>query len=165
MAHAQLANLPVYYGLYAAFLPPIIAALWGSSRHLTSGSVALVSLMTAAALQPLAEPGSQTHIAYAILLTMMVGVIQLLLGFLRLGVLVNFLSHPVVLGFTNAAAIIIGTSQIDMLFGVEGAGGASHFERVWRQIEASIRANLAELGLSDAYAGPSWTPIPVETGQ
>jgi SulP family sulfate permease len=138
MAHAQLASLPPYYGLYAAFLPPIIAALFGSSRHLTSGSVALVSLMTAAALQPFAVPGSSEHIAYAVVLTMMVGIIQLVLGAVRLGVLVNFLSHPVILGFTNAAAIIIGTSQIDMLFGVEVVPGGSHFVRVWRMLYESF---------------------------
>lgn len=138
MAHAQLASLPAYYGLYAAFLPPIIAALFGSSRHLTSGSVALVSLMTAAALQPFAVPGSADHIAYAVVLTMMVGMIQMFLGAVRLGVLVNFLSHPVVLGFTNAAAVIIGTSQIDMLFGVEVAPGGSHFVRVWRMLSESF---------------------------
>ncbi|MEE2752966.1 MAG: SulP family inorganic anion transporter [Candidatus Latescibacterota bacterium] len=137
MAHAQLASLPPYYGLYAAFLPPIIAALFGSSRHLTSGSVALVSLMTAAALQPFAVPGSSEHIAYAVVLTMMVGLIQLFLGAFRLGVLVNFLSHPVILGFTNAAAIIIGTSQIDMLFGVEVLPGGSHFTRVWTMFSES----------------------------
>ena len=137
MAHAQLASLPPYYGLYAAFLPPIIAALFGSSRHLTTGSVALVSLMTAAALQPFAVPGSSEHIAYAVVLTMMVGLIQLFLGTVRLGVLVNFLSHPVILGFTNAAAIIIGTSQIDMLFGVEVLPGGSHFIRVWTMFSES----------------------------
>ena len=137
MAHAQLASLPPYYGLYAAFLPPIIAALFGSSRHLTSGSVALVSLMTAAALQPFAVPGSTEHIAYAVVLTMMVGIIQVVLGAVRLGVLVNFLSHPVVLGFTNAAAVIIGTSQIDMLFGAEVAPGGSHFVRVWNMLAES----------------------------
>lgn len=137
MAHAQLASLPPYYGLYAAFLPPIIAALFGSSRHLTTGSVALVSLMTAAALQPFAVPGSAEHVAYAVVLTLMVGIIQLVLGMVRLGVLVNFLSHPVVIGFTNAAAVIIGTSQIDMLFGATVEPGGSHFVRVWRMLSES----------------------------
>lgn len=149
MAHAQLASLPAYYGLYAAFLPPIVAALFGSSRHLTTGSVALVSLMTAAALQPFATPGSPEHVAYAVVLTLMVGVIQLVLGAVRLGVLVNFLSHPVVIGFTNAAAVIIGTSQIDMLFGVEVAPGGSHFVRVWRQIaESAANPHLPTIALA-----------------
>ncbi len=118
MAYAQLAGLPPYYGLYAAFLPPIVSALFGSSRQLATGPVAVVSLMTAAALEPLASAGSEGYIAYAILLALLVGLIQITLGMLRLGVLVNFLSHPVVLGFTNAAAIIIATSQLGKILGV-----------------------------------------------
>ena len=118
MAYAQLAGLPAYYGLYAAFLPPMIASLFGSSRQLATGPVAVVSLMTAASLEPLASAGSEAFIAYAIVLALTVGIFQLLLGVLRLGLIVNFLSHPVVNGFTNAAAIIIGTSQLSKLFGV-----------------------------------------------
>ena len=117
MAYAQLAGLPAYYGLYAAFLPPIIASLFGSSLQLATGPVAVVSLMTAASLEPLAASGSEGYIAYAIMLAMVVGLLQLTLGVLRLGVVVNFLSHPVVNGFTNAAAIIIATSQLSKLFG------------------------------------------------
>ena len=107
MAYAQLAGMPPYYGLYAAFLPPMFAALFGSSRQLATGPVAVVSLMTAAALEPIATAGSDAFIAYAILLAFIVGLFQLVLGLLRLGIIVNFLSHPVVIGFTNAAAIII----------------------------------------------------------
>ncbi|MCP4000584.1 MAG: sodium-independent anion transporter, partial [Gammaproteobacteria bacterium] len=118
MAYAQLAGLPPYYGLYASFLPPMIAAMFGSSRQLATGPVAIVSLMTAATLEPLATAGSEGYIAYAILLALMVGVFQFTLGVLRLGIVVNFLSHPVVNGFTNAAAIIIASSQLSKLFGV-----------------------------------------------
>ena len=118
MAYAQLAGLPAYYGLYASFLPPMIAALFGSSRQLATGPVAVVSLMTAASLAPLATAGSPGYIAYAILLALMVGLFQLTLGILRLGLVVNFLSHPVVNGFTNAAAIIIASSQLSKMFGV-----------------------------------------------
>ncbi len=118
MAYAQLAGVPAYYGLYAAFLPVAVAALWGSSNQLATGPVAIVALLTAAALQPLATAGSAEYIAYAVLLALIVGVIQLGLGVLRLGVVVNFLSHPVVVGFTNAAAIIIGLSQLNKLLGV-----------------------------------------------
>ena len=107
MAYAQLAGLPAYYGLYAAFLPPMIAALFGSSRQLATGPVAIVSLMTAASLEPLATAGSEAFIAYAVVMALVVGVFQLGLGLLRLGVIVNFLSHPVVNGFTNAVAMII----------------------------------------------------------
>ena len=85
MAYAQLAGLPTYYGLYAAFLPPLVAALFGSSRQLATGPVAVVSLMTAASLAPLATAGSEGYIAYAILLSLMVGVFQLLLGILQTG--------------------------------------------------------------------------------
>jgi len=118
MAYAQLAGLPAYYGLYAAFLPVAVAALWGSSNQLGTGPVAVVSLLTASSLAVLAPPGSDHFIALAIMLTLLVGVIQLLLGVFRLGVIVNFLSHPVIVGFINAAAIIIGLSQISKLFGV-----------------------------------------------
>ncbi len=118
MAYAQLAGLPAYYGLYASFLPGIIAAIFGSSRQLATGPVAVVSLMTASALEPIAGSSPELYVAYAIMLAFMVGVFQMALGLLRLGVLVNFLSHPVVIGFTNAAAIIIGTSQLGKLFGV-----------------------------------------------
>ncbi|MCP4623830.1 MAG: sodium-independent anion transporter, partial [bacterium] len=105
MAYAQLAGLPPYYGLYASFLPPMIAALFGSSRQLATGPVAVVSLMTAASLEPLATAGSEAFIAYAVLLALTVGIFQFLLGVFKLGLIVNFLSHPVVNGFTNAAAI------------------------------------------------------------
>ncbi|WP_197722091.1 SulP family inorganic anion transporter [Sulfuriflexus mobilis] len=131
MAYAALAGLPAYYGLYAAFLPPIVAALFGSSRQLATGPVAVVSLLTAAALEPLATSGGEAYIAYAVLLAFMVGLFQLALGVLRLGVLVNFLSHPVVMGFTNAAAIIIATSQLPKIFGVTVEKAEHHYETVW----------------------------------
>ncbi|HIP94719.1 MAG TPA: sodium-independent anion transporter, partial [Leucothrix sp.] len=117
MAYAQLAGLPAYVGLYASFLPVIIASVFGSSRQLATGPVAIVSLMTAAALEPLAV-SPEGYLAYAAILAMMVGIFQLSLGLLRLGVLVDFLSHPVVVGFTNAAALIIASSQISKIFGI-----------------------------------------------
>ncbi|MDZ7595653.1 MAG: SulP family inorganic anion transporter [Thiobacillus sp.] len=126
MAYAQLAGLPAYYGLYAAFLPVAVAALWGSSSQLGTGPVAVVSLLTASSLAVLAAPGSDQFIALAIMLSLVVGVIQLLLGVFKLGVIVNFLSHPVIVGFTNAAAIIIGLSQVSKLFGVP-MGRSEHF--------------------------------------
>ena len=138
MAYAQLAGLPPYYGLYAAFIPPVIAALFGSSRQLATGPVAMVSLMTATALEPLATAGSESFVAYAILLALLVGVFQLTLGLLRLGLVVNFLSHPVVSGFTNAAALIIATSQLSKLFGVTVDQAAHHYETIWRVIEEAL---------------------------
>jgi sulfate permease, SulP family len=130
MAYAQLAGLPSYYGLYAAFLPPMVAALFGSSRQLATGPVAVVSLMTAASLAPLASAGSEGYIAYAMLLSLLVGIFQFLLGVLRLGLVVNFLSHPVVNGFTNAAAIIIATSQLSKMFGVNVDTLEHHYETI-----------------------------------
>jgi SulP family sulfate permease len=136
MAYAQLAGLPAYFGLYAAFLPPMVAALFGSSRQLATGPVAVVSLLTAAALEPIAASGSAGYVAYAITLSLIVGLFQLGLGLLRLGVVVNFLSHPVIVGFTNAAAIIIATSQLDKIFGVRAEKAAHHYETVWNTIVA-----------------------------
>jgi MFS superfamily sulfate permease-like transporter len=138
MAYAQLAGLPPYYGLYAAFLPPMLAALFGSSRQLATGPVAVVSLMTATALEPLATAGSEMFIVYAVLLALLVGAFQFTLGVLRLGIVVNFLSHPVVNGFTNAAAIIIATSQLSKVFGVTVDSAAHHYETVYNVIKAAV---------------------------
>lgn len=140
MAYAQLAGLPPYYGLYAAFMPPMIASLFGSSRQLATGPVAVVSLMTAAALEPLATAGGDAFIAYAIMLSIIVGLFQMSLGLLRLGVLVNFLSHPVVVGFTNAAAIIIATSQLSKIFGVSVEKMPHHYETVWNVLVAAAES-------------------------
>ena len=118
MANAQLAGLPAYHGLYAALLPALIGGLFGSSRHIITSSVAITSIMASAALEPLVMTGTSGYIAYMILLTLMVGVVQLILGLCRMGILVSFLSLPVVSGFTNAAAVIIACSQLSKLFGV-----------------------------------------------
>jgi MFS superfamily sulfate permease-like transporter len=149
MAYAQLAGMPAYYGLYAAFLPPMVASLFGSSRQLATGPVAVVSLMTATALEPLATAGSESYVAYALLLALMVGAFQLLLGVLRLGLVVNFLSHPVVNGFTNAAALIIATSQLEKVFGVRPEKAAHHYETVWRVLVAAVhQTHLPTLGMA-----------------
>jgi MFS superfamily sulfate permease-like transporter len=139
MAYAQLAGLPAYYGLYAALLPPIIASLFGSSRQLATGPVAVVSLMTATALEPIATAGSANFIAYAILLALLVGIFQFLLGVVRMGLVVNFLSHPVVSGFTNAAAIIIASSQLSKLFGVYVEAGEHHYQTIGNVIVEAWR--------------------------
>ncbi|MGA8241315.1 MAG: SulP family inorganic anion transporter [Desulfobacterales bacterium] len=138
MAYAQLAGLPAYYGLYASFLPPMIGALFGSSRQLATGPVAVVSLLTAASLAPLATTGSPGYIAYAILLALMVGIFQLVLGALRLGLVVNFLSHPVVNGFTNAAALIIASSQLSKMFGVYVDTAPHHYETIVQVVKAAV---------------------------
>jgi len=131
MAYAQLAGLPAYVGLYASFLPVIFASLFGSSQQLATGPVAIVSLLTAAALEPIAIQNPDGYLAYAAILALMVGSFQLFLGLLRLGILVDFLSHPVVIGFTNAAAIIIASSQLSKVFGIETRKGEYHYETMW----------------------------------
>ncbi len=135
MAYAQLAGLPTYYGLYAAFLPVIVGALWGSSSQLATGPVAVVSLLTASALAPLAATGSEPFIALAILLAFLVGLIQLGLGAFRLGALVNLISHPVILGFMNAAAIIIGLSQLNKLLGVPMSRSDNFANDIWSVLQ------------------------------
>ncbi|MFK2820085.1 solute carrier family 26 protein [Flavobacteriaceae sp. LMIT009] len=119
MAYASIAGLPAVYGLYASIIPILIYALFGTSRQLAVGPVAMVSLLTATAIGSIEGLTNQEYIAYAILLALMVGGIQFLLGLFRLGFLVNFLSHPVVSGFTSAAALIIGLSQLKHLLGVD----------------------------------------------
>ncbi|MDP1524438.1 MAG: SulP family inorganic anion transporter [Rhodocyclaceae bacterium] len=135
MAYAQLAGLPPYFGLYAAFLPVIVAAMWGSSNQLGTGPVAVASLLTASSLAPLATPGSEQFVALAIMLALMVGVVQLTLGVFKLGVVVNFLSHPVIVGFTNAAAMIIGLSQVNKLIGVPMGRSESFVNDIWGVVQ------------------------------
>ncbi len=119
MGLAMIAGLPAIYGLYAATIPLIIYALFGTSRQLSVGPVAMISLLTAAGIGAIANGDAETYILLAITLALFVGVLQLLLGVFRLGFLVNFLSHPVLNGFTSAAAIIIGLSQLKHLFGLD----------------------------------------------
>ena len=119
MAYASIAGLPAVYGLYASIIPIIIYAIFGTSRQLAVGPVAMVSLLTATAIGSFEGLSTSEYITYAILLAFLVGVIQFLLGVFRLGFLVNFLSHPVVSGFTSAAALIIGLSQLKHLLGID----------------------------------------------
>lgn len=119
MAYAMLAGLPPIYGLYASIVPLIIYALLGTSRQLAVGPVAMVSLLTVAGVGVFAEPGTDRFIELAILLALVAGLLQLAMGVLRLGFLVNFLSKPVISGFTSAAALIIGLSQLKHLLGLD----------------------------------------------
>jgi sulfate permease, SulP family len=126
LAYAQLAGVPAYYGLYASLIPTIFGALFGSSRQLSPGPVAMTSLLTAASVAPLAAHGSEMFYAYVILLALVSGLFQIAFGVLRMGVLLNFLSHPVLMGFINAAALIISLSQLPTLLGIP-AQQSSHF--------------------------------------
>lgn len=145
MAYAQLAGLPAYYGLYASFLPVIVGALWGSSSQLATGPVAVVSLLTASALAPLAATASEQFIALAIVLAFLVGVVQLGLGAFRLGALVNLISHPVILGFMNAAAIIIGLSQLNKLLGVPMSRSENFLNDIWHVLQQIEDTHLPTL--------------------
>ena len=118
MAYAMIAGLPPVFGLYAALIPQIVYAIMGTSRQLAVGPVAMDSLLVASGLGALAVSGIKEYIAMAVFLSLLMGAIQLLFGFFRMGFLVNFLSKPVISGFTSAAAVIIGLSQLKHLLGV-----------------------------------------------
>ena len=119
IAYALIAGLPPIYGLYTALVPQVMYAIFGSSRQVAIGPVAMDSLIVAAGVSTLALTGTDSYIEIAILLALMVGAIQLLMGIFRLGFIVNFLSKPVISGFTSAAALIIGFNQFRNLFGVD----------------------------------------------
>jgi sulfate permease, SulP family len=118
MAYALLAGLPPIYGMYAGIVPLILYAFFGSSRHLSVGPVALVSLLILAGVSQLAGTGTEAFVGMAIATALIAGIIQVLLALFRLGFLINFLSHPVISGFTSAAAFIIGLGQLQYLLGV-----------------------------------------------
>jgi len=119
IAYALIAGLPAEYGLYAAIIPVLIACLWGSSWHLICGPTAAISIVLYASVSPLAVPGSQDYITLILLLTFLAGIFQWLLGMLRFGALVNFVSHSVVLGFTLGAAVVIALGQLPNLLGLD----------------------------------------------
>jgi SulP family sulfate permease len=118
LAYAQLAGVPAYFGLYAILVPSLVGALFGSSRILSTGPVAMTSLLTAASVIPFANWGSEQFYTIVVLMAFLSGAVQIILGLARMGVLLNFLSHPVLMGFINAAAIIIGLSQLAPLVGL-----------------------------------------------
>ena len=122
LAYALLAGLPPEVGLYASILPLVAYAIFGTSRTLSVGPVAVVSLMTAAAVGNLALQGSDEYIAAAIILAFMSGLILLIMGFLKLGMLANFLSHPVISGFITASGLIIAASQLKHILGIKADG-------------------------------------------
>ena len=119
IAYAMIAGLPPIYGLYTAMIPQIVYAFFGTSRQLAVGPVAMDSLIVASGVAALAQIGSENFIEFAILLAFMMGFLQVVFGFFKLGFLVNFLSRPVISGFTSAAALIIGLNQLKHLLGVQ----------------------------------------------
>lgn len=124
LAYAEIAGVPAYLGLYATAFPALLAAFFVNSRYLQTGPVATTSLLAFGALAPLAVVGSPRYVALASLLALLVGVIRLTLGFLRLGRIADFMSQPVLLGFTSAAAVLIIGSQSDKVTGVVDASGS-----------------------------------------
>lgn len=147
MAYAMLAGLPPIYGLYAATIPLLIYALLGTSRQLSVGPTALVALLVSDGVGQLAQAGSAEYISLAILLALMVGVIQFVIGSMRLGFLVNFLSHPVVVGFTSAAAFIIGVSQLKHLMGITIERGSVF------QTLGQLGSNIGEINMPTFILG------------
>ncbi|MHC4870284.1 MAG: SulP family inorganic anion transporter [Planctomycetota bacterium] len=132
MAYAQLANLPPYYGLYAAFIPGIIGAMWGSSHHLATGPVAMTSLLTATALAGIPGVTAENFIDCAILMALIVGIIRILIGLFKLTFVLNFLSQPVIRGFTNAGALIIAASQVSKIFGIKMQKSDFFMHDIWK---------------------------------
>ena len=128
VAFALIAGLPPIYGLYTAMITPIVAAIFGSSYHLISGPTTAISIVVFSSISQFAEPGTEQFIQLAFLLTLIAGIIQFVLGLARMGQLVNFVSHSVVVGFTAGAAILIAVSQLKHVFGIELSKGSSFIE-------------------------------------
>ena len=148
VAFATIAGLPPQYGLYTAMVMPIIAALFGSSRHLISGPTTAISIVVFTSISHHALPGSPEFVSLALTLTFLAGVYQLAFGLARLGVLVNFVSHTVVMGFTAGAAILIATSQLKHVLGIQVPRGDS-FAHTWVNIYQQLdQTNLAVLGIA-----------------
>ncbi len=139
VAFAMIAGLPPQYGLYTAIVTPVVAALFGSSLHLISGPTTAISIVVFSSISSLAEPGSAEYIRLVLTLTFMAGIYQLAFGLARLGTLVNFVSHSVVIGFTSGAAILIATSQLKHVLGLK-LPGSHDFIEVWGHILGMLNA-------------------------
>jgi len=148
IAYALIAGLPPQYGLYAAIVPVLIACLWGSSSYLICGPTAAISIVLFSSVSPLATPGSDDFIALILLLTLLAGLCQWLLGLLRFGALVNFVSHSVVLGFTLGAALVIGIGQLPNLLGLTVTGQATALTSLLNLGEHLIDSNWRSLAVA-----------------
>ncbi|WP_035139999.1 SulP family inorganic anion transporter [Fischerella sp. PCC 9605] len=147
MAYALLAGLPPQVGLYASILPLILYALFGTSRTLAVGPVAMVSLLVATGIGAIAPQNSPEYIVLALVLALLVGIIQLSMGLFRLGFLVNFLSHAVISGFTSAAALIIAFSQLKHLLGVKIPHTESFYELLISLVQQIDQTNIVTLSI------------------
>ncbi|WP_085696587.1 SulP family inorganic anion transporter [Pseudomonas sp. B26(2017)] len=163
IAYALIAGLPPEYGLYAAIVPVLIACLWGSSWHLICGPTAAISIVLFASVSPLAVPASQDYITLILLLTFLAGIFQWLLGLLRFGALVNFVSHSVVLGFTLGAAVVIAIGQLPNLLGLDLPARATALDSLMdllRHLGAVDKPSLL-LGVATVVVGAllkQWLP-------
>ena len=142
MAYAMLAGLPAIYGLYAAFIPLMIYPLFGSSRHLSVGPVALVSIILFVGLSTIADPGTPEFIQLALLTSLVAGIIQIALALFRLGILVKFLSDPVIHGFTAAAAIIIIMSQLKSILGIELSASSNVIQIIRELLQNVVNTHI-----------------------
>jgi len=140
LAYAQLAGVPAQYGLYAALIPAVVGVLFGSSTLLATGPVALTSMLTAASVSQSAAPGSDSYIAIVMLLALLSGLMQIALGLARAGVLLNLLSHPVLIGFVNAAALVIALTQLPALTGIAVTQDGSIVAATWDLLGNAHRA-------------------------
>lgn len=147
MAYAMIAGLPPIYGLYASLLPLLIYAIFGTSMQLASGPVAIVSVLVMAGVGQFAEPETEQFVHLAILTGMLAGLMQIAMGALRLGMLVNFLSHPVLSGFTSAAAVIIALGQLKHLLGIDIPRSNYIHESLWNLVTHIQDTHLLTLGL------------------
>ncbi len=147
MAYAMLAGLPPQTGLYASIVPLILYSLFGSSNSLSVGPVAMVSLLVTTGVSKLAAPGSPEFIGLCLTLALIVGVLQIVMAAFRLGFLVNFISHPVLVGFTSAAAITIGFSQTKHLFGISVHGGKYPFQVIANTVADIGNSNMSTLAI------------------
>ena len=145
MAYAQLAGMPPLNGLYAALLPCLVAALFGWCHQMSTGPVAMTSLLTAVVLAPLAEPGSAAWISLGALLALLVGLVRLVAGFFRISNLATLISHPVMLGFTAGGGLVIGLSQLPELLGVPGPRSLSFLGDEWQVLGRIAEAKPATL--------------------
>jgi len=155
VAFATIAGMPPEYGLYAAMIPAIVAALFGSSRQLVSGPTTAASIVLFSSLSVLADPGSADYVGYALTLTFMVGVIELSMGIARMGTLVNFISHSVVVGFTAGAAVLIVVSQLKNFFGLDMPAGLHLPDKILYVIRNAedIHPYATVVGLVTIFAG------------
>ncbi|MEH6813835.1 MAG: SulP family inorganic anion transporter [Motiliproteus sp.] len=148
IAYAMIAELPPEYGIYTAIITPIVAALFGSSLHLLSGPTAAISIVVLSVTSGVAELGSPEFITSVLTLTLLAGLIQFGFGLARLGTLVNFISHTVVLGFTAGAAMLIGTSQLKYALGVEVPNGSSFIDTWGRLLHQVGDTHLLALAIA-----------------